>query len=157
MNRFISSMPQVSKYPLDKALEKRIFQQFWFSISSLEDADQVSSFFSDLLTETEEKMLAKRFTVAVLILRGKRPVDIKSTLHVTYSTIGSVASWVKNAKPQTQRLLLKIIKGNNWQKILDRIEELIDDLPPAYGTDWSKAGKEKWKRKVERSARRPLL
>lgn len=149
-------MPQISRRKLDKTLEQEMFRQFWSSVSKLRDVSDVSSFFSDLLTETEEIMLAKRFTIAVLILRGKQPVEIKSTLHVTYSTIGSVASWLKNAKPKTRNLLQSILKEGNWQKILDRIDALFDELPSAYGTDWSKVGKHKWKRKMERASRQSL-
>lgn len=149
-------MVQLSKYKLDKALDEEMFRQFWLSLSSLGDAATVASFFSDLLTTTEEVMLAKRFTVAVLILKGKRAVDIKETLHVTNSTICSVASWVKNAKPRTKNILQKIIRESSWQKILDRIDALLDELPPPYHTDWSRVGKEKWVRKMNRSARSAL-
>ena len=149
-------MPQVSKYLLDKSLEEEMFRQFWISLSRLHDAGTVSSFFSDLLTDTEEIMLAKRFTIAVLLLRGRRPVDITSTLHVAYSTVNSVGAWLKNAKPKTQRLLESIVKDSNWQKILDRIEALLDELPPQYGTNWQRAGREKWQRKTERATRQSL-
>src|SRR4030067_2513855 len=98
-------MPQVSKYPLDKDIETEMFRQFWISVSKLQDPSDVRSFLSDLLSDVEEVMLAKRFTVAVLILRGKKPVDIARTIHVSFSTIRSVASWVKNAKPRTRRIL----------------------------------------------------
>lgn len=149
-------MPQISRYKLDKALETEMFRQFWSSLSALRNASAVSSFFSDLLTSTEEMMLAKRFTVAVLLSRGKRPVDIKRTLHVTDTTICSVNSWLKNVKPQTNQIIQRIIKESDWQKVLDRFEELLDQLHPAYHTDWTQAGKDKWKRKMERSTRQSL-
>lgn len=149
-------MPQVSRYKLDKDLEKEMFRQFWISLAKLKDAETVSSFFSDVLTETEEIMLAKRFTIAVLILRGRKPIDIKDTLHVSFSTIGSVGAWLKNAKPLTQVVLQTMIQGSNWQKIIDRVEALLDTLPPRYGTNWQEAGKAKWRRKMARSTRASL-
>lgn len=152
----VLSMPQISKYKLDKDIETEMFQKFWSSVAQLRDASTVSAFFSDLLTDTEEIMLAKRFTIAVLICRGKRPVEIKSILHVAFSTIGSVESWVKNMKPDTRKLLEKLISDGKWEKFLDRIDAFLDELPPQYGTNWSRAGKEKFQRKLERSARRSL-
>ncbi|MCL4360642.1 Trp family transcriptional regulator [Patescibacteria group bacterium] len=149
-------MPQVSKYPLDRYLKNQIFRQFWVSISQLHTADDVSSFLSDLLSDTEEIMLAKRFTIAVLILRGKRPVEISGILHVSYSTIRSVASWLKNAKPRTRTMLLKITKTDSWQKVMDVLDAVLDELPPRYGTNWSRAGKEKWQRALERASRQSL-
>ncbi|MBI2103851.1 hypothetical protein HYT59_02510 [Candidatus Woesebacteria bacterium] len=133
-----------------------MFKQFWNSLSKIKDPETASEFFSDLLTETERIMLAKRFTVSVLLIRGKSPSEIKDTLHVTYSTIGSVASWVKNAKPATRKLLMTLSNQKEWENILDRIEELLDKLPPRYGSNWSEAGKEKWKRTKARSTRRAL-
>lgn len=149
-------MAQISKIKLDKALEEEMFRQFWFSLSTLRSASTVSSFFSDLLTTTEEVMLAKRFTVAVLIMRGKRPVDIKHTLHVTDTTICSVNSWLKNVKPQTKQIIVHIIKESNWQKVFDRFEELLDQSHPMYHTDWRHAGKDKWQRKMQRTSRQLL-
>lgn len=149
-------MPQVSKYKLDKTLEEEMFRQFWISVSKLQDASIAASFFSDLLSDTEEIMLAKRFAIAILILRGKRPIDIAGTLHVSYSTIRGVASWVKNAKPKTRVLLQSMIHEGKWQNIFDRVDVLLDELPPVYGTNWSKAGKAKFRRKIERASRQSL-
>lgn len=149
-------MPQISRRKLDKDIETEMFRQFWASFLSFNDVYRASSFFSDLLTDTERIMLAKRFTIAVLLLRGKRPIEIKETLHVTFSTIGSVGSWLKNAKPETASVLKAIIRDGKWQALLDRVDALLDELPPAYGTNWSLAGKAKWKRKMERASRRVL-
>lgn len=149
-------MPRVSRFKLNKDIETEMFRQFWDSLSQLRNAEQVSAFFSDLLTDTEEMMLAKRFTTAVLILKGKRPVEISQTLHITYSTIGSVASWLKNAKPHTKKMLQKLIQTNNWQDFLDHIDEFLNQLPPRYGTNWQQAGKQKWERTKERVTRQAL-
>lgn len=149
-------MTKVSKYPLDKDVQAEMFRKFWLSMSGLRDADAVASFFTDFLSSTESLMLAKRFTIAVLLLRGKRPKDITQILHVSYSATGSVASWLKNATPKTQATLERVIKESNWESLLDKIEALLDKLPTAYGTDWSKAGKKKWQRTTERATRQAL-
>ena len=149
-------MTQVSKYPLDKNIEHEIFQRFRHSISLLHDIDDVSSFLSDFLTDTEELMLAKRFTIAVLILRGRRPKDIKAVLHVSNSATGAVSAWLKNAKPKTLKALERVIEESNWQSFLDSIDALFDKLPPRYGTDWTRAGKEKWQRQQEHISRQTL-
>lgn len=149
-------MTRVSKYQLDASLQEEMFRQFWLSLSLLHDAPTVSSFFSDLLSEAEEIMLAKRFTVAMLLMRGRKPVDVMSTLHVSNSTISSVNAWLKNAKPRTRQILDLIMKETRWQKMLDQIDTLLDQIPPRYGTNWSAIGKEKWQRKMERSSRQKL-
>lgn len=150
-------MTRISKYVLDKALQDEMFRQFWLSLSLLKDASTVSSFFSDLLSQTEEIMLAKRFTIAVLILRGKTPPEITRTIHVSSSTIGSVNAWLKNAKPRTRQILELIIKESRWQKLLDQVEALLDKIPPQYGTNWSRVESEKRTRRIDRHARGELL
>lgn len=149
-------MPQVSKYRLDKTVQDEMFQRFWSSIANLQSSQAVSEFFSDLLTDTEEIMLAKRLTAAVLFLRGKRPIDIARALHVSFSLVGRVSTWVDRAKPSTRWELERMTKEVKWLTFLDRIDEILDRLPPRYGTDWSKAGKAKWQRKMERNARQSI-
>lgn len=149
-------MTQVSKYPLHKDIEQEMFRKFWLSMSGLRDADGVASFFTDFLTDTEGLMLAKRFTIAVLLLRGKRPKDIKNMLHVSNSATGSVTSWLKNAKPITRATLERVIRESNWESLVDKLDALFDALSPRYGTNWQRAGKEKWERTKERAARRAL-
>ena len=149
-------MTQTSKYPLDRDTEKEMFRKFWKSISVLRDADSVASFFSDFLSDTEELMLAKRFTIAVFLLRGRRPKDIKDILHVSNSATGAVSAWLKNAKPKTVAALERIIKETNWEEFIDDIEAMLDELPPRYGTNWSRVGHEKWQRKMTRASRQSL-
>ena len=149
-------MPQISKYKLDQELEREMFTTFWSSLSRLNNASDVSAFFSDLLTDTEEVMLAKRFTIALLLLQGKKPVDVADAIHVSFSTIRGVSEWLSRASPATKRLLEQILKEQRWQALLDKIEALLDKLPPRWRTDWSEAGRAKWKRYKERLARRTL-
>ncbi len=149
-------MPRISKFKLDKDIQRAILKQFWSSIAMIQNESYASAFFSDLLTSTEEMMLAKRLAAAILIVRGKSATQIKDSIHLSYTTIGSVASWVKNAKPQTQKILLNFSKQKDWEEILDKIEAMLDKLPPRYGTNWHEAGKAKWERLKKRSTRASL-
>lgn len=149
-------MTHVSRYPMDKVIETELFRKFWHSLSSLRDPDSVSSFFSDFLSDSERIMLAKRFAIAVLLLRGKRPRDIKSVLHVSDSSTSSVGAWLKNAKPKTVATLERVIRENYWEELLDKFEGVIDSLPPQYGTNWQRVGRERRERRLERSSRQQL-
>lgn len=149
-------MTRISRYQLDAALKEEMFRQFWLSLSFLQDAHTASSFFTDLLSSSEEIMLAKRFTIAILILRGKKFADIKATIHVSDFTIGSVNAWLKNAKPKTRKVLELIIKESRWEKLLDQFDAILDKLPPRYGSDWSRAGREKRQRTLDRNSRQTL-
>lgn len=150
---YVDDMTHVSRYPLDKTVEQEIFKKFWHSISGLRDSETVSIFFSDFLTQSETIMLAKRFTIAVLLIRGKRPKDIKNILHVSDSSTTTVAAWLKNAKPQTVKTLERIIRESRWEEFIDKLDAFLDELPPRYGTDWTRVGKERFQRKMERRSR----
>lgn len=149
-------MSQLSKKKLDKFVEQEMFVEFWNILSTIKNSKEASEFFTDLLTDTEKYMLAKRIMCAVLLVRGHYPSEINKTLHITYSTIGSVASWVKNAKPKTQKVLKEISNQKDLEERLDKIDNFLDNLPPRYGTNWSTAGKEKYQNSRKRSARANL-
>lgn len=149
-------MPKLSSKRIDKELENEILNQFFLSIAKINTVDGASQFFSDILTETEKKMISKRLAAAILLIREKSATDIKNSLNLTYSTIGTIAAWVKNAKKETRKILLQFSKEKDWEAILDKIEKILDKLPPRYATNWSETGKEKYKRRIKR-ARRSLL
>lgn len=149
-------MTRISKYRLDKDLEREMFTLFWGALSKLRTSHAVSAFFSDLLSDTEEVMLAKRFTVALLLLRGQKPVEIVNILHVSFSMIRGVDEWLSRAHPATSELLDRIRASQDITAFLDKLEALMDSLPPQWGTDWKAAGKAKWQRLGERASRKAL-
>jgi uncharacterized protein YerC len=149
-------MPRVSKIKLDKHLEEEIFKQFWYSLAEINSSIKSSDFFSDLLSETEKIMIAKRFATAILITRNKAASDIHKSIHISFTTISSVSAWVKNAKPETSKLLSKISKEKGWEVVADKIEELLDKISPRRGTDWKQKYKEKRERLNSRLIRNDL-
>ncbi len=149
-------MARVSKVIIDKNLEKEIFSQFWNSLAKINDSGKTSEFFSDLLSETEKLMLAKRFTTAILIVRGRSATEIRNAIHLSYSTIGTVAAWVKNGKPTTKGILNKISTEKNWESVLDKIDEILDKIPPRRHSDWKKEYAMKRERTNQRLTRKSL-
>lgn len=143
-------MARVSRIKIDRELESEIFNQFWSSLARINDSGKTSDFFSDLLSETEKLMLAKRFTAAILIVRGRPATDIRNSIHLSYSAIGSVAAWVKNGKPATKNILTKIASEKNWEAVLDTIDGILDKIPPRRHSDW----KEEYKKKRQRTNQR---
>lgn len=143
-------MPQISKIKLNSEIEDRIFSLLWKSLSRLEDSDESAEFMSDLLTETERLMVAKRLSIAILVYRGNSPSEIREVLNVSFSTIGSVSGWVKNSTEKTKQILEEVSNQKDWEALNDKLEEIFDKIPPRRNSDWSKAGKEKWNRKKVR-------
>ena len=149
-------MARVSKIKLDKSLENEIFKQFWYSLGQINNLDKSSDFFSDLLSVTEKLMLAKRFAIAVLLTRGKPTTDIHKTIHVSYTAIGSVSAWIKNARPETKKLLSRISSDKNWELVIDMIDELLDRISPRRHSDWREEYAKKGNRTNVRFAKKLL-
>ena len=146
-------MPQISKHRLDKAVEKQLFSLFWRSLSRLGSPQETAEFFSDILTSTEEVMLAKRYTIAVLLTKGYSPIYIRQTLHISFTTIATVSAWLKHLNPTTKKIISQHLRDESWNKFFDKIEAILDILPPGKYANWSKEGKEKYKRSLARSSR----
>lgn len=149
-------MPQISKIKLDKELELELFNQFWNSIGKINTYQKSTDSFSDILTPTEKIMIAKRFAAAILIKHGQSFTDIRNSIHLSYSAIGRISSWVNNARPETNKLLDSISKEKSLDSIFDKVDEILDKIPPRRGSDWKE---EYAKRRIEtreRYARKAL-
>lgn len=135
-----------------------MFELFFRSLSSLNSSQAAAEFFTDILTDTEQVMIAKRYTIAVLLTKGYSQTRIKQTLKVSYTTIGTVAGWLKNLKPTTKKILDRHLKDESWSQFFDRVEALLDIVPPltAYPHDKPKIYKERYLASRARSARSVL-
>lgn len=151
-------MARVSKKKLDADVEKRMFDLFWRSLSRIGRPEDMSEFFADLLGKNEQLMLAKRYTIAVLLAKGKNYHEIANSINVSPSTINSVANWLKNSKPTTKKILDRHLKDESWGQLFDKIEAVLDAPPPifAYPHDKPKIYKERYLASRARSARSVL-
>lgn len=151
-------MTRISKNRLDKSTSDRMFALFWHSLTRLGSQEETAEFFSDILSDTEQVMIAKRYTAAVLLTKGYNQTHIKQVLNLSYSTIGTVAGWLKNLKPATKKILDRHLKDDAWGQFFDKIEAVLDAPPPifAYPKDKTAIGKAKFKAAMTRSARSVL-
>ncbi|MDO8594898.1 MAG: YerC/YecD family TrpR-related protein [bacterium] len=73
---------------------QKLLSEFWKAVFLMETVEETRSFFKDLLSETEEVMLARRLKIAKLLLAGKSYETIGKTMHTGASTIASVHAWL---------------------------------------------------------------
>jgi len=147
-------MSQISKYPIHKSVEKRMFEIFVSTISYLKSTDDIEEFLHDFLSPVEKIMLAKRLTIAVFLAKGYSYPSIKQILRVTPTTIATVSLSLKYSGNGYKKMVEKILsdekKNNFWQKI----EDILATVPKAKGSDWSYQRKNYEKKK--RSKRKPF-
>lgn len=82
-------MAHVSKKPLKKEIKARVLRQFVVLVAKL-DTSTAASFLSELLTETEQIMFAKRLAVILLFCEGLSQYKIWKLLHMSSSTVAQM-------------------------------------------------------------------
>jgi len=123
-------MPQVSKYPLAKSTQDRLYHLFLRTIVELKEPIKAEEFFNDLLTPTEKVMLAKRLAIAVMLLKGYDYVSIREVLKVSPGTIGAISMWLKYSGSGYRKALERLIKKEKIDNIFKSIDQITKELKP---------------------------
>ncbi|PIP74458.1 MAG: hypothetical protein CO135_02765 [Candidatus Levybacteria bacterium CG_4_9_14_3_um_filter_35_16] len=130
-------MAQVSRYPVHKDVEKRIFEVFKNTISALRDSEDIENFLEEFLSPVEKIMLAKRISIAVLLAKGYSYPSIRQMLRVTPSTISNVSLNLKYSDKGYRKIVEKILRDEKMNEFWQKIETKLTDVPPLKGHDWS--------------------
>lgn len=136
-------MTRISKYPLDSKLLEAINAEFIQFIVYTSSIGSLSHFMLDFLTPTEMTMLSKRLMIAVLLKRGYNAETIKNRLNVSNSAIIGVNGWLKFPRPGTIKTFEAHNKHKDFIAFMDKVEELLDKLPPGKYRNWQRVGREK--------------
>ncbi|OGM21310.1 hypothetical protein A2955_04635 [Candidatus Woesebacteria bacterium RIFCSPLOWO2_01_FULL_37_19] len=147
-------MPQISKNIMSPKVEKKIYDIFINSVSSVKSENEVVDFLNDLLSHTEKVMLAKRVSIAFLLLEGKlRYRDISKILKVSLGTIARVNGVLALQRRGYKKILGEALKKKALKILLSELIDVITIVPPK-GANWSEWHIEKRRRRLER--REPL-
>lgn len=147
-------MTQVSRYPVHKDVEKRMFEVFKGVISNLKSSEEIEDFLEDFLSPVEKIMLAKRLSIAVLLAKGYTYPSIIEILRVTPPTIATVSLSLKYSGKGYKRIVEKIMHGEKMDAFWQKIEDLLaNHIPPSKGSNWSyfRSEYEKEKRKKRKA------
>jgi len=129
-------MTQVSKRPIHKDVEKRIFEVFKETIASLRNHEEIEDFLEDFLSPVEKIMLAKRLSIAVLLAKGYRYPTIANILRVTPPTIASVSISLKYSGKGYKKAVEKILANERLSEFWQKVEDMLSYIPPSKGSDW---------------------
>jgi uncharacterized protein YerC len=129
-------MSQVSKYPIHKKVEERMFEIFKSTISSLKSNEDIEDFLEDFLSPVEKIMLSKRLAIAVLLAKGHNYPVIAKILRVTPSTIASVSLRLKYAGKGYKKAVERILSAGKADKFWQKIEDILAKIPKSKGGDW---------------------
>jgi len=146
-SRYFIYMAQVSKRIIPKDVQERMFEIFWESLVLCKDKNTVASFLEDLLTPTEKIMLAKRVSLAFLLLKGYDYKAINQTLKVSNPTIWLVKAWLKAKGEGYRKILQKIPQDEVWKKFWQDLDSTIQKIlfpTSGKGVSWKEARRRQW-------------
>jgi uncharacterized protein YerC len=104
-------MPRVSKVrPLEPNKKTLYLDDFWCSITSLENKQETVAFFKDLLTPEEQLMLAKRFRVAMMLISNYPWDEIDEEVKVTQGTIAATKWKLESPREGLKKIAVRIIE-----------------------------------------------
>lgn len=141
-------MAQVSKNPLRKHIEERIFEIFIEVVASLNKPQEISYFLTDLLSPTEKVMLGKRLAIAYLILKNYDQRTICGMLKVSSGTVSRVNHNIQIQGRGYKGVINKIFAKEKLTLTLEKLDSFLADLiPPRPGSNWSRIKKEYYEEK----------
>lgn len=73
---------------------EELLKEFCEALSVLKTPQEIMNFITDLLTQQETIMLAKRIKIAKLLLEGKNYRDIENLLKIGHGTVARVSYWL---------------------------------------------------------------
>lgn len=144
-------MAQVSRRRLNERVETKVFELFSYTIARLTTPSSVVDFFDDFLTPTERIMLAKRLSVALMLIKGYDYRTIQSVLKVSLPTVASVSVWIKYRGKGYQKVLENVVKEEKFVAIIGKIDEIIGNIiqvVPPKGANWSLWKRKQWETKI---------
>ena len=104
---------QLSKKRINKQIEKRIFKSLYQVLADLRKPDEVKKFFNDVLSETEQIVLAKRLGIAWYLTKNKSYESIRQDLKVSSATIATIQGWLEKDGAGL-KLAIKAIEADEW-------------------------------------------
>lgn len=125
-------MPRLSIYTDPKRLSVFI-HRFWDAVTLLGDRNEVVSFFKDLLTPTEIRMLAKRLQIADMLAKGYKYEEIRNYVRVTVQTISSVNNKLNYGEDGLIRILQKLEKIDKKRQDKLEVKRGLFSQPPGMG------------------------
>ena len=141
-------MTQVSRYPVHKKVEERMFEIFERTIFHLRNSEDINDFLEDFLSPVEKIMLAKRLSIAVLLAKGYKYPTISSILRVTSTTIATVSLSLKYSGKGYKNVVNKILRDEKIDDFWQKMDDILAKIPPSKGSDWSY-----WRGKYEKEKR----
>lgn len=122
-------MPQLSRKPLPKDFEDKIIKQLTWALTQIKTEEEMTLFLKDLLTSTEQTMLAKRLTVTSLLVKGWSWSQVCRLLHVSPATVNRMQIWMSISGGGLKKSIERLEKRERWKNFWDQLDGMLPDIP----------------------------
>lgn len=140
-------MPRVSTRPIPLEIENKIYDLLIKSIEKLSKKYDIVPFLSDILYPTERVMIAKRLSIAYLLIRGDYDHrQISRLLRVSTNTVARVNLVLRTQGSGYRRVVESFLKEDAMKIVLNELLEALTPLPPK-GVNWGEWKKNRLQRK----------
>lgn len=109
-------MAKFNFYNISKKEKSELLDELYFVVEFLKSKEQIKNFFKDILTKSEEVMLARRIRIARMLLEGNSCIQISRKLKTGLDTITKVQKWLKDGFGDYVKSLEKLSKKEQWRK-----------------------------------------
>ncbi len=116
-------MPHLSAKTVKKKIYNRITREFIELIASVRTKDKTKALLRELLTPTEQAMLAKRLALIIMIKKGFSFQTIERALKVSPSTV--VRFWKKTKTNTFPEIIASVLSKKARNEFWDLISDLI--------------------------------
>ncbi len=126
-------MSQISKRYISKDVSDRIFDLFIKTLLNVKNRNVAENFTRDLFSSTEQIMITKRLSIALLLEKGYDQRTISEILKVSTSTVSHINNTVKNSSDEYKQLIKELLSEESITDFLHSIALLIVELPSKGG------------------------
>lgn len=141
-------MTQISKYPVKKEVEARMYEVLLDSIGMVRSPADVNCFIEDLFSKTEKIMLSKRLAIALLLLKRYDQRMIARLLRVSLGTVSKVSTVLQKGTGGYGKVTSAIIRKEKFHDFIQKLDDAMANLFPPSHRNWSQWRKERWQAKL---------
>lgn len=141
-------MSQISRRFMKPEVSEKIQTLLVDCIARCRDQQTATAFVDSLFTATEKIVIAKRVAIALMLLKGRDPEDIRDILKVSTQTIWTVMEWLAT-RGEGLRTLLEDVMKKDQKRVQTHRDALSDTRESAlwFGpTNWKAKRAKQWDR-----------
>lgn len=118
-------MPKVSQNKLSEIIQTEILQTLFLSIAQIRNEKEVAVLLRDLLTPTEQVMIAKRLMTAMLLERGHPIHKICGMLKLSRTTVTLIRTTLARGGDGYRIAVDIVTKKSKVKNMLERLDQSV--------------------------------